>query len=89
MRILYVASDQTLPGETGGSVHVHEVSRELAKRGHEVHAVVRDLGEKSPGDGYTIHRIRWTPVNRWVRPSTSLRTSEERTLRYLRINPPL
>lgn len=67
MRILYVASDQTLPGETGGSVHVHEVSRELAKRGHEVHAVVQDRGEASLGDGYTIHRIRWTPSHRFFR----------------------
>ncbi len=67
MRVLYVASDQTLPGETGGSVHVHEVSRELAKRGHEVHAVVQDRGEASPGEGYTIHRIRWTPSHRLFR----------------------
>lgn len=67
MRVLYVASDQPLPGETGGSVHVHEVSRELAKRGHEVHAVVQDLGETSPGAGYTIHRIRWTPSHRFFR----------------------
>ena len=68
MRILYVASDQTLPGETGGSVHVHEVSRELAKRGHEVHAVVLDRGEgDSRGDGYSIHRIRWFPPHRFFR----------------------
>ncbi len=67
MKILYVASDQTLPGATGGSVHVHEVSRELAKRGHDVHAVVRDHGEASPGDGYTIHRIRWNPPHRFFR----------------------
>lgn len=67
MRILYVASDQAVPGETGGSVHVHEVSRELAKRGHEVHTVVQDLGETSPGDGYTVHRIRWTPAHRFFR----------------------
>ena len=68
MRILYVASDQTLPGETGGSVHVHEVSRALAKRGHEVHAVVRDRGEaEAPGDGYAIHRICWTPDHRFFR----------------------
>lgn len=67
MRILYVASDQTLPGETGGSVHVHEVSRELAKRGHEVHAVVQNRGETRGGDGYTIHRIRWTPAHRFFR----------------------
>jgi glycosyltransferase involved in cell wall biosynthesis len=66
MRILYVASDQTLPGETGGSVHVHEVSRELAKRGHEVHAVVRGEGH-SQSDGYSVHRIRWSPPHRFFR----------------------
>jgi len=66
MRILYVASDQTLPGETGGSVHVHEVSRELAKRGHEVHAVVTGEGD-SRGDGYEVHRIRWSPPHRFFR----------------------
>ncbi len=67
MRVLYVASDQTVPGETGGSVHVHEVSRELAKRGHEVHTVVHDRGEASPGEGYTIHRVRWMPSHRFFR----------------------
>jgi glycosyltransferase involved in cell wall biosynthesis len=68
MRILYVASDQTLPGSTGGSVHVHEVSRELAKLGHEVHAVVQDAGESAnPGDGYAIRRIRWFPHHRFFR----------------------
>ena len=68
MRILYVASDQTLPGETGGSVHVDEVSRELGRRGHEVHAVVQELGEgDSKGDGYAIHRIRWWPSHRFFR----------------------
>jgi glycosyltransferase involved in cell wall biosynthesis len=68
MRILYVASDQTLPGETGGSVHVHEVSKALAKRGHEVHAVVRDDGEgDSAGDGYAVHRISWSPFHRFFR----------------------
>jgi glycosyltransferase involved in cell wall biosynthesis len=68
MRILYVASDQTLPGDTGGSVHVHEVSRELSRRGHEVHAVVHDQGAaSSQGDGYRIHRIRWWPESRFFR----------------------
>jgi alpha-maltose-1-phosphate synthase len=68
MRVLYVASDQTLPGDTGGSVHVHEVSRELAKRGHEVHAVVRNRGEEDAGgEGYAIHRILWTPSHRFFR----------------------
>ncbi len=68
MRILYVASDQTLPGDTGGSVHVHEVSQALAKRGHEVHAVVRDHGRADAGgDGYSIERIRWSPSHRFFR----------------------
>ncbi len=68
MRILYVASDQTLPGETGGSVHVHEVSRALAQRGHDVHAVVRDDGEgDSSDDGYSVHRISWFPFHRFFR----------------------
>ena len=68
MRILYVASDQSLPGATGGSVHVHEVSRELGKRGHEIHAVVEDRGEgDAEGEGYFIHRIRWTPPHRFFR----------------------
>jgi alpha-maltose-1-phosphate synthase len=68
MRVLYVASDQTLPGDTGGSVHVHEVSRGLAKRGHEVHAVTLDAGEaKNDGDGYAVHRIRWWPPHRFFR----------------------
>ena len=68
MRILYVASDQTLPGETGGSIHVHEVSRELAKRGHDVHAVVLDRGEGDiAADGYTVHRTRWFPPHRFFR----------------------
>jgi len=68
MRILYVASDQALPGATGGSVHVHEVSRELALRGHEVTAVVRDLGEGAASvDEYSVRRIRWWPSHRFFR----------------------
>lgn len=68
MRILYVASDQTLPGNTGGSVHVHEVSRELARRGHEVHAVVQGAGEDGPSaDGYAVHGIRLWPPHRFFR----------------------
>src|SRR6185503_9738887 len=70
MRILYVASDQRVPGCTGGSVHVLEVARGLAARGHEVHAVVH----RNPGspdletDGrVTWHRIEWTPDHRLFR----------------------
>ena len=68
MRILYVASDQTLPGATGGSVHVHEVCEALAKRGHDVHAVVQDLGEANqPSPNYKTYRIRWSPFHRYFR----------------------
>ncbi|MEO8361844.1 MAG: glycosyltransferase family 4 protein [Vicinamibacteria bacterium] len=68
MRILYVASDQTLPGATGGSVHVHEVSEALAKRGHEVHAVVWDRGETAQvSEAYSVHRVRWSPGHRFFR----------------------
>jgi glycosyltransferase involved in cell wall biosynthesis len=70
VRILYVASDQVVPGRTGGSVHVLEVARGLAARGHEVHAVVR----RTPGapgeaeaDGARVHRIRWWPAHRLFR----------------------
>jgi hypothetical protein len=38
VRILYVASDQVVPGRTGGSVHVLEVARGLAALGHDVSA---------------------------------------------------
>lgn len=70
MRILYVASDQVVPGRTGGSVHVLEVARGLAARGHEVHAVVH----RSPGaprhersHGVDWHRISWRPPHRFFR----------------------
>lgn len=70
VRILYVASDQLVPGRTGGSIHVLEVARGLARRGHEVHAVVRrtHAGEREGvGDGVHWHRIRWTPPHRFFR----------------------
>jgi glycosyltransferase involved in cell wall biosynthesis len=37
MRILYLATDQTVPGTKGGSVHVTAVATGLAALGHEVH----------------------------------------------------
>ena len=41
MRILYVAIDQTVPGTTGGSIHVRAVADGLAARGHDVHVLTR------------------------------------------------
>jgi glycosyltransferase involved in cell wall biosynthesis len=70
MRILYVASDQVVPGTTGGSVHVLEVARGLAARGHEVHAVVRGEKGAAPreeGFGVVWHRVRWWPSHRLFR----------------------
>ena len=74
MKLLYVASDQKVPGRTGGSVHVEEVARGLATLGHEVHVVA--LGDASPDgspdgskDAFTLHpsamffehrAFRWT-----------------------------
>jgi glycosyltransferase involved in cell wall biosynthesis len=70
VRILYVASDQVVPGRTGGSVHVLEVARGLAARGHEVHAVVHaqpGAALREERDGVVWHRIRWWPGHRLFR----------------------
>jgi glycosyltransferase involved in cell wall biosynthesis len=70
VRILYVASDQCVPGATGGSVHVLEVARGLAARGHDVHAVVkREAGrvERERLCGFTLHRVGWFPPQRYFR----------------------
>jgi glycosyltransferase involved in cell wall biosynthesis len=70
VKILYVASDQVVPGRTGGSVHVLEVARGLAARGHEVHAVVhRSAGapDRESRDAVQWHRIAWRPPHRLFR----------------------
>src|SRR5439155_11977893 len=70
MRIVYVASDQRVPGRTGGSVHVLEVARGLAGRGHQVHAVVhREPGvpDHDERDGVCWHRVAWRPRHRRFR----------------------
>jgi glycosyltransferase involved in cell wall biosynthesis len=70
VRILYVASDQRVPGRSGGSVHVLEVARGLAARGHEVHAVVRraaDSPDLERADGVVWHRVDWWPPSRFFR----------------------
>jgi glycosyltransferase involved in cell wall biosynthesis len=69
MRILYVATDQKVPGATGGSVHVLEVARGLAARGHEVHAVIAANGgaAREASAGVVWHRVRWRPPLRFFR----------------------
>jgi glycosyltransferase involved in cell wall biosynthesis len=65
-----VATDQRVPGRTGGSVHVLEVARGLAQRGHEVHAVVhREAGvpDREERDGVWWHRVAWRPDHRLFR----------------------
>ena len=54
MRILYAATDQTVPGTTGGSVHVASVAEGLASLGHDVHVLV------TPGTGpFPPGRVHW------------------------------
>jgi glycosyltransferase involved in cell wall biosynthesis len=68
LRLLYVASDQIVPGRTGGSVHVLEVARGLARRGHEVHVVVSARGQGAvDAPGVTWHRVSWQPPLRFCR----------------------
>ena len=65
-----MASDQVVPGSTGGSVHVLEVARGLAARGHEVHAVVhrqRGRPDREDEGGVHWHRIAWRPSARFFR----------------------
>jgi glycosyltransferase involved in cell wall biosynthesis len=57
MRILYCAIDQTVPGTTGGSVHVTAVAEGLAALGHEVHVLV------TPGDEpFPSGPVHWIPM---------------------------
>ena len=70
MKILYVASDQRVPGSTGGSVHVLEVATGLAARGHDVHVVVHENNgqpRKERRDGVSWHRVRWSPDHPFFR----------------------
>jgi glycosyltransferase involved in cell wall biosynthesis len=74
MKILYAAIDQTVPGTTGGSVHVAAVAEGLAALGHEVRVLVTPGAETTKAresDG----RVRWIAMEpplgsihlRWAR----------------------
>lgn len=67
MKILYVATDQRVPGTTGGSIHVWEVARGLAARGHDMHVVIDAQSAPEPLRGVTWHRISWSPQQRFFR----------------------
>lgn len=68
MRILYAATDQRVPGEVGGSVHVAAVAAGLAALGHDVDVLVTGGNGPFPDDGATwvdlppplgARRLRW------------------------------
>jgi glycosyltransferase involved in cell wall biosynthesis len=70
VRVLYCAIDQTVPGTTGGSVHVTSVAEGLDALGHEVHVLT------TPGKGpFPQGRVQWIPMSpplgakqlRWMR----------------------
>ena len=73
MRILYAATDQRVPGEVGGSVHVTAVAAGLAALGHDVHVLVTGGTGSFPADGATwidlppplgARRLRWLRAGR-------------------------
>jgi glycosyltransferase involved in cell wall biosynthesis len=57
VRILYVATDQRVPGTLGGAVHVQAVAQGLAALGHEVHVLVGRGDSPFPMGG-----VRWHPL---------------------------
>jgi glycosyltransferase involved in cell wall biosynthesis len=69
VKVLYVASDQVVPGTTGGSVHVLEVARGLARRGHEMDVIVRRADGSTPPEakGVRWHPVAWWPPHRFFR----------------------
>jgi glycosyltransferase involved in cell wall biosynthesis len=69
VKLLYVASDQKVPGKTGGSVHVEEVARGLAARGHEVHVLALAGNRRTNGapELYELHPSRIPFAHRWFR----------------------
>jgi glycosyltransferase involved in cell wall biosynthesis len=80
MRLLYCAIDQTVPGTTGGSVHVEAVAAGLAALGHEVHVLVTPGDGPFPADG--AHWIGMSPPLarkelRWMRSGAVTRIARQ------------
>lgn len=78
MRILYAASDQTVPGTKGGSVHVTAVAEGLAALGHEVHVLATEGGAFPDGG---VHWIAMPPplgfkMLRWANTRAVRRVAE-------------
>jgi glycosyltransferase involved in cell wall biosynthesis len=66
VKILYLASDQRVPGKTGGSVHVEEVAGGLAALGHVVHVLaLPGIGKTSCS--YQLHCARLPFQHRFLR----------------------
>ena len=66
MKILYIASDQHIPGTTGGSVHVEEVAEGLVERGHEVQVVA--LPEKGSSEySFEVQEAQMLAPHRFFR----------------------
>lgn len=78
MKILYCAIDQTVPGTTGGSVHVAAIARGLAALGHQVTVLAGPGDGPFPSDGAT-----WIPMRpplamnelRWLRARAVMRSA--------------
>ena len=63
MKLFYCASDQTVPGTKGGSVHVMAVAEGLAARGHEVFALVTPGSSADDGGPAGRHpAVNWIPM---------------------------
>jgi glycosyltransferase involved in cell wall biosynthesis len=83
MRILYVATDQIVPGSLGGSVHVESVANGLAKLGHEVHVACQVQGSLGPwakGLAPAFHSLYpplGVPQLRWTRRAAVTRLARE------------
>ena len=59
-KIVYCATDQTVPGTKGGSTHVLAVAEGLAALGNEVHVAAQPGADGFPSDG--MHGVHWHAI---------------------------
>src|SRR6187200_466176 len=71
MRVLYVATDQVVPGTLGGSVHVQAVAEGLAACGHDVHVATQAGGAwpRGPVSWHAMGPPLGRASLRWARAS--------------------